>query len=85
MDERPLCYVTGNGRQLSMACPADDKRGMEDMRSKPRKKKRHKLSWKNAAKALAKLISRQEDEREQNIAQFERELSKKMKKLRRHK
>ena len=54
------------------------------MRSKSRKKKPRKLSLKKAAKAIAKLISRQEDEREQNIAQFERELAKKIKRLRRH-
>jgi hypothetical protein len=79
---RKLGCLTENGQQPLSPLSADDKRGTGDMRSKPGKKKRQKLSLKKAAKALAKLISRQEDKREQNIAQFERELAKKLKRLR---
>ena len=47
----------------------------------PKKSKRKRLSLKRAAKAIAKLISQQEDERERNISQLERAVVKKLRRL----
>jgi hypothetical protein len=55
---------------------------MPKTRSKRRTRKTKNLSLKNAAQALAKLISRQEEERDRDIAQFERAIRKKLKRLR---
>jgi Flp pilus assembly protein TadG len=55
---------------------------MPKTRSKRRTRKTKKLSLKNAAQALAKLISRQEEERDRDIAQLERAIRKKLKRLR---
>jgi len=51
----------------------------------PKKSKRKRLSLKRAAKAIAKLISQQEDERERNISQLERAVAKKLRRLARSK
>ena len=51
----------------------------------PKERKRKRLSLKRAAKAIAKLISQQEDERERNISQFERAVAKKLRRLMRSK
>ena len=51
----------------------------------PKKTKRKRLSLKRAAKAIAKLISQQEDERERNISQLERAVAKKLRRLARSK
>ena len=59
-----------------------------DMRRRkavPKKSKRKRLSLKRAAKAIAKLISQQEDERERNISQLERAVAKKLRRLTRSK
>jgi len=55
---------------------------MPKTRSKRRTRKTKRLSLKNAAQALAKLISRQEDERDRDIAQLERAIRKKLQRLR---
>jgi hypothetical protein len=49
------------------------------------KKRRKRLSLKRAAKAIAKLISQQEDERERNISQLERAVAKNLRRLARSK
>ena len=56
-------------------------------RRKKRKKKQSKLSLKKAAKAIAKsiyvhLVKLPEEERERDIASFERAVSKRLKRLR---
>lgn len=51
----------------------------------PKKSKRKRLSLKRAAKAIAKLISQQEDERERNISLLERAVAKKLRRLTRSK
>lgn len=55
---------------------------MPKTRSKRRKRNTKKLTLKNAAKAIAKLISHQEEERDRDIAEFERALRKRLKRLR---
>jgi hypothetical protein len=58
---------------------------MRRRKAVPKKRKRKRLSLKRAATAIAKLISRQEDERERNIAQLERAVAKKLRRLTRSK
>ena len=58
---------------------------MRRRKAVPKKRSRKRLSLKRAAKAIAKLISQQEDERERNIAQLERAVAKKLRRLTRSK
>ena len=51
----------------------------------PKQRKRKRLSLKRAAKAIAELISQQEDERERNISLLERAVAKKLRRLTRSK
>jgi len=59
--------------------------GMRRRKAVPKKRKRKRLSLKRAAKAIAKLISQREDERERNISQLERAVAKKLRRLTRSK
>jgi hypothetical protein len=82
-----LGYVLEGNDVLQMLIALRGKTAVEMRRRKavPKKSKRKRLSLKRAAKAIAKLISQQEDERERNISQLERAVAKKLRRLTRSK